>query len=39
MELDAGVESKVTVSEEVLRTFSLRNFIFMQNEDKPVQAF
>lgn len=39
MELYTGVESKVTVSEKVLPTFSLRNFIFMQNEDKPVQAF
>lgn len=39
MEVYTGIETKVTVSEKVLSTFSLRNLIFMQNEDKPVQAF
>lgn len=39
MEVYAGVETKVAVSEKVLSTFSLRNLIFTQNEDKAVQAF
>lgn len=36
MEVNAEVETKVTVSEKALSTLSLRNLIFMQNEDKPV---